>query len=63
MCDIFTKYNQVYSTGYDKMLVQPKCFSFKTFNHGTCLYSFRYEGATLWNSLDPHFKEVDTTCI
>ena len=47
------KSNQVYSTRNDKMLVQPKCFSF---NHG--IYSFRYEGARLWNSLDPHFKEV-----
>ena len=54
-CDMFTKSNQVYSTRNDKMLVQPKCFSF---NHG--IYSFRYEGARLWNSLDPHFKDVDS---
>ncbi len=55
-CDSFTKSNQVYSTRYDKMLVQPKCFSF---NHG--IYSWgRYEGARLWNSLDQHFKEVDS---
>ncbi len=54
-CDMFTKSNQVYSTRNDKMLVQPKCFSF---NHG--IYSFGYEGARLWNSLDPHLKEVDS---
>ncbi len=30
-------------------LVQPKCLSF---NNG--IYSFRYEGARLWNLLEPH---------
>ena len=49
--DIFTKSNQAYSTRNDKMLVQPKCFRF---NHG--IYSFGYEGARLWDSLDPLFK-------
>ncbi len=53
--DIFTNSNQVYSTRNNKMLIQPKCFSF---NHG--IYSFRYQGARLWNSLNPHFKEVDS---
>ncbi len=55
-CDIFTKSNQVYSTRNDKMLVQPKCFSFS--HHD--IYSFRYERARLWNSFNPHFKEVDS---
>ncbi len=54
-CDIFTKSNQVYSAINDKMLLQPKCFSF---NHR--IYSFRYERARLWNWLDPHFKAVDS---
>ncbi len=36
------------------MSVEAKCFSF---NNG--IYCFRYEGAVLWNSLDPRFKDVD----
>ncbi len=51
----YTCDNHVYATRNNKMLVQRNCFSF---NHG--IYSFRYEGARLWNSLDLRFKDVDS---
>ncbi len=57
MCDIFKKPNHIYSTR-NKMLVQPTCLSF---NNG--IHSFRYEGARLWNLLDPHFKEVNSVIL
>ncbi len=53
MCDIFKKPSHIYSTR-NNMLVQPKCLSF---NNG--IHSFRYEGARLWNLLDPRFKEAN----